>query len=547
MKLVTVAEMQAIEREADAAGLTYEQMMENAGSGLADIVANDYAHLKKEGVLGLVGSGNNGGDALVALAKLARQGWMANAYLVRPRPPDDPLIARLNEAGGRIYAASEDTGLTQLEALLNQHGVLFDGVLGTGIRLPLKPEVAGVLESARKTLGRLEIRPVVVAVDCPSGVDSDSGETAAETIPADLTVTMAAIKRGLLKFPAFQKVGALKVVSIGIVEGDFELKTWESVRRVVPSLERISQSLPLRPLDAHKGTFGTALVIAGSTNYTGAALLAGEAAYRIGAGLVTLAIPSPLHASLAGHFPEATWLLLPHEIGVIHANAADVIRENLKKATAILIGPGFGTEDTTGEFLARLLASSARTGRAGMGFVRSSREPSKPGSDPLPPLVIDADGLKLLARIPEWFKQISTPAVLTPHPGEMSILTGLSKDEIQANRLEIAEKFSREWGHVVILKGAFTVVASPDGQAAVIPVATPALARAGTGDILAGLVVGLRAQGVEAFPAAMAAAWIHAQAGLQAAEALGNTASVLAGDVLAAVVDVISELYEVMD
>lgn len=157
-------------------------------------------------------------------------------------------------------------------------------------------------------------------------------------------------------------------------------------------------------------------------------------------------------------------------------------------------------------------------------------------------MVIDADGLKLLAQIKDWQKKIPAPAVLTPHPGEMAVLTELSKDEIQETRLEIAGKYAKEWGHVVVLKGAFTVVASPDGRTTVIPVASPALARAGTGDVLAGLIVGLRAQGVDAYEAAVAGAWIHAQAGLYAADDLGTTASVLAGDVLDSVSDVMSDL-----
>ena len=156
--------------------------------------------------------------------------------------------------------------------------------------------------------------------------------------------------------------------------------------------------------------------------------------------------------------------------------------------------------------------------------------------------MIDADGLKLLARIPNWWEQLPGQAVLTPHPGEMAILTGLSTQEIQAKRIEIAEKFAQEWGHVVVLKGAFTVIAAPGGRTAIIPVATPALGRAGTGDVLAGLIAGLRAQGMAPFEASAAAAWIHAQAGLHAADVLGSTATVLAGDVLTAVVDILADL-----
>ena len=157
-------------------------------------------------------------------------------------------------------------------------------------------------------------------------------------------------------------------------------------------------------------------------------------------------------------------------------------------------------------------------------------------------MVIDADGLKLLAKIKDWYKPLPAPAVLTPHPGEMAVLTGLSTEEIQKDRTGIAIKYARKWGHVVVLKGAFTVIASPDGDVTIIPVASPALAHAGTGDVLAGLIVGLRAQGLDAYDAAVAGAWIHAQAGLIAADDLGSTASVLAGDVLAAVSDVLADL-----
>jgi len=380
-----------------------------------------------------------------------------------------------------------------------------------------------------------------VAVDCPSGVDCDSGEAADETIPADLTVTMAAVKMGLLKSPTADLTGDLVVADIGL---DEKVKSWMGIKREVADEDTVAAILPERPSEAHKGTFGTALIAAGSVNYTGAALLAGLSAYRVGAGLVTMAVPAPLHGALAGQFPEATWVLLPHEMGVISAGAADVLAKNFERATALLIGPGFGTEDTTREFIENLLTGKAvsKKSAARIGFVHNEVEKKEEKNGSLPPLVFDADGLKLLAKIPDWSKQLPAPAVLTPHPGEMSVLTGLSKEEIQADRAGVAVRFAQEWGHVVVLKGAFTVIASPDGRSTVIPVASPALARAGTGDVLAGLIVGLRAQGVDAYDAAVAGAWIHARAGLEAAEALGTTASVLAGDVLAAVPDVISEL-----
>ena len=537
MKLVTVSQIQAIEKEADASGLTYDQMMENAGRGLADIVLDMYAEDVESEVVGLVGPGNNGGDTLVALSALVSNGWKARAYLVK-RKKDD-LVKRFLAAGGEIL--SGDNAFQQLAEAIDTADVLLDGVLGTGTKLPLKKEIAELLSEVNDILDGMDESPLVVAVDCPSGVDCDSGEVADETIAADLTVTMAAVKQGLLKLPAFEYTGDLEVVNIDLPE---DLPSLQDSKTEVADPDSIAVLLPERALDSHKGTFGTALIAAGSVNYTGAALLAGEAAYRVGAGLVTMAIPASLHGTLAGRFPEATWVLLPHEMGVISSNGAEVLAKNFERASALLIGPGFGTENSTKEFIENVLEGKylSKKNAQRIGFLHQETEKNEENNAKLPPLILDADGLKLLAQIKDWHKKIPAPAILTPHPGEMSVLTGLSKEEIQENRQEIASKYAREWGHVVVLKGAFTVIASPDGRMTVIPVASPALARAGTGDVLAGLIVGLRAQGLDAFDAAVAGAWIHAQAGLYAADDLGTTASVLAGDVLDSVSDVISDL-----
>ncbi len=523
MKLVTVAEMRAIEQETDASGWSYAQMMEAAGTGLARVVAQTYAHLPEHTVVGLVGSGNNGGDTLVALTELQRLGWQATAYLARPRP-DDPLVARFAQGGGWVLTAEDDPHLETLQRVVADHAVLLDGLLGTGIHLPLRENAARVLAAVQEVVA--DKGTVVVAVDVPSGIDCDTGEAAAETIPADLTVTMAAAKMGMTRLPALTLLGRVVCVDIGVPE---DLPAWKAVQRYWVEADMVRTWLPPRPPDAHKGTFGTALIAAGSVNFTGAALLAGQAAYRVGAGLVTLAVPSPLHAALAGQFPEATWVLLPHELGVIAEDAAEVLREAINpKVKALLLGPGFGQEEATADFMARLLGAAPK-GRGGLGFV--PQEGKAEATPDLPPLVVDADGLKLLTRIPDWPRRLPAPAVLTPHPGEMAVLTGLERAQIQSDRIATAEKYAREWGHVVVLKGAATVVASPDGRTAVIPVATPALARAGTGDVLAGVIVGLRAQGVPAWEAAAAGAWLHAQAGLTAWQEIGTSASVLAGDV----------------
>lgn len=518
MKYVSVAEMIAIERGADAAGHTYGAMMEQAGKGLAEVIHQVYGHLDEKRALGLIGSGNNGGDTLVAFTYLLDWGWETTAYIVRPRPEGDLLMQRYRDSGGEVFTGQNDPGYDVLNKALMSHNLLVDGVLGTGIHLPLRGNVGDVLMLVKTLIASMEQRPYVVAVDCPSGVDCDTGEASPACIPADITVTMAAVKQGILKFPAFNLVGDLHCVGIGLPE---DIGAYDAIHRVVIDQEWVREVLPSRPLDAHKSTFGVVMVVAGSLHYSGAVLLAGEAAFRSGAGWVTLAVPEPLHGSLAGSFIEATWLPLPHDAGWIEQSASQVVLDNLARVTTMLIGPGFGMQGTTARFLSDLLEG---------------------GREKLPRMVVDADGLKLLARIPGWAATLPSHSVLTPHPGEMAVLTGLDVVEIQAGRVEVAERFASEWQQVVVLKGAFTVIASPEGRTAILPIATPALARAGTGDVLAGLIAGLCAQGMDAFRAAVAGAWIHGQAGLLAADILGSPATVLAGDVLAAVVDVIAGL-----
>ncbi|MCD4673463.1 MAG: NAD(P)H-hydrate dehydratase [Anaerolineaceae bacterium] len=534
MKLVSVAEMQTIEQEADASGLSYAQMMQNAGEGLAKRVHQRFNNDRHKAVIGLIGSGNNGGDGLVALAWLAKAGWQARAYLMRPRPDDDPNLAGLLEAGGVVLSLADDPHFEHLDSWLDASLVLLDAVLGTGFRLPLREPVDKVLAHTSVSSGL----PFVVAVDCPSGVDCDSGEAAIECIPADLTVCMAAVKQGLVQLPAHRLVGEIQVVGIGLPQ---DLESWQQIRQEVLLIEDVRSMLPARPADSHKGTYGTVMVVAGSVNYTGAAYLASKAAYRIGAGLVQTAVPRPLYEALAGRLPETTWLILPDEMGVIHQKAAELVCKNLERTSALLLGPGWGMEDTTGAFLAALLSQQTTTAsRSGIGFIAKAGSPLAQNEMHLPPVVVDADGLKLLAKLPDWQQKLPPGSILTPHPGEMAILSGMPVSEIQAERETLAGIYAREWGHILVLKGAFTVVASPDGRTAIVPVASSALASAGTGDVLAGMIAGLCAQGVPAFAAACAGAWLHAQAGLAAAEACGCEASVIAGDVLDAIPQVLA-------
>jgi len=534
MRLVSVSQMRAIEKEGNARGVSYGAMMERAGRGVARIVHETFNRIAHPTVTGLIGSGNNGGDTLVALEALAEFGWIVQAVIVQRRSENDPLIERIKRVKGEILAIESESDWALVESWFSKTHVLVDGILGTGLTLPLKPDLALKLER----LTNLPLPQHIVAVDCPSGVDCDTGEAAPDVLPSELTICMDAIKIGLLRFPAFNFVGRLEVVDLGLPT---DLKVLQEIHSFVVSAVDVAAILPTRPKNAHKGTFGTAMVVAGSVNYTGAAALAGEAAYRIGAGLVRMGVPSPLHSVLSGLLPEITWLLLPHEMGVIAESAAEVLLANFERVTALLIGPGLGLEATTTRFIQRLFApNSPESKKEGLGFLASVKKKNH-DFHPIPPCVFDADGLKHLLNIPDWHLVIPAGSILTPHPGEMSVLTGLDVPVIQSNRIEIARTYAQKWGHVVVLKGAMTVIASPEGDAHIIPIATAALARAGTGDVLAGLIVGLRAQGVPAVEAAKSAAWIHAQAGLAAVDLVGHPASVLAGDVLAAVPEILRE------
>jgi len=504
-KYVSVAEMIMIEQASDRAGYTYPMMMEAAGKGLAESIINAYSQIGNCRVIALVGKGNNGGDALVALKYLIEAGWKTTCFLIADLGENEHLKAAIDKEC-RVVNYWDENALKKLLNLIEDTDVIIDGLLGTGFKLPMKGPFPAVLDAARKKFISMEKAPKVVAVDCPSGVECDSGKVSEYTIKADLTVCMAAFKHGMLKFPAYEYLGNVDVIDIGLPE---DLEEWRNIRRYVPIFADIKKVAPSRPEASHKGTFGTLLIAAGSVNYSGAAWLSGKAAYRSGVGMVTLAVPESIYPILAKEFPEATWIPLPEEEGCISKKGADLLLQHLGKVSAILIGPGFGTLGTSGEFIKNFIANIDSI-----------------------PMIVDADGLRLLGRIKNWHELLPKDSVLTPHPGEMSELTGLPIDEIQANRVKVAEKYAKQWGHVVVLKGAFTVIASPSGETMIMPFASSALATAGTGDVLAGLIAGFIAQGVKPFQAAYLGVGIHAQAGIDAAKEIGSPAGVMAGDLI---------------
>ena len=530
-KIVTVEQMRALEAAADSQGITYARMMELAGTAVFEAVRARAEALSSARVVILAGPGNNGGDGLVAGRLLSEAGAIVQLFTLRPLESGDDNLRKALRAGLEVEDCETDEGLKQFSGALRGADVFVDALFGTGVRLPIKGRAADLLAAAGMVLrGREGV--LRVAVDCPSGFDCDSGEVDENLIPADVTVTFGAAKVGQFLFPGADALGELVLGDIGCPP---DLPELADVDLELAAAAQVGTMLPERPRDAHKGTFGTALMAAGSVNYPGAAYLAAAGAYLVGAGLVTVGAPGGIHSILASLLPEATWLILPSDMGVISAESAAILSQDaIASADALLLGPGWGTEKPTAEFLSALLLGNGAAGGGRIGFGAGGgafTERTSPVS--LPPTVVDADGLKLLSELPDWPRLLPAPAVLTPHPGEMAKLTGISKDEIQADRIAVSRHFATEWGHVIVLKGAFTVVAAPDGKVTLQPFATAALARAGTGDVLAGLITGLLAQGLRPYSAAVSGAFLHGLSGELAMVKVGAQASVMARDVLA--------------
>lgn len=541
IKIITVDKSRYLEHKANEGGLSYAEMMENAGRGAA-LAIRGAIEIKGKQVAVLVGPGNNGGDGLVAAHYLRGMDADVTCYIWKRNVVDDPNLERVQEAGLPVVWSRDDGGLESLRELVSTADVILDALLGVGVSRPIEgslKEILAVVRDRRERQGkswgleaavaRTPARPasLVVAVDCPTGLDCDTGLLDPAAVPADLTVTFAYPKQGLLRFPGAEAVGELVVADIGIPP---ELADAVSLELATPSLVR--SCLPDRPRGAHKGTFGRALIVAGSVNYVGAAVLAGAAATRVGAGLVTMGLPMPIQPAVASRLLEATYLLLPHDMGVIASGAVDILTREADKCQALLLGPGLTQEKETVAFVQALLGLKHPGRKMHMGFLDSS---ASGGAEPLslPPLVVDADGLNALATAEGWWEALPEGTVLTPHPGEMSRLMGgtATAKEIQDDREGVAARMAEKWGVVVVLKGAFSVVAEPKGHLAVMPFANPGMATAGSGDVLSGAVAGLRAQGAGAFEAAVAGAYLHGLAGELVKADLGDMGMV-AGDLL---------------
>ena len=505
MKLVTAAEMRTIEDRAEAAGVDKATLMENAGLAVAQELWMQLGSLEDRRICVLVGPGNNGGDGLVAARHLHEWGAQVRCYALRPR--DDGQWQRTIEAGVACGSVAEDENFEALDAVLQGSEAIIDALLGTGSNRPIDGDLAEILRRLAAIRDRT-VRPKLIAVDLPTGLDADSGRLDPFAVAADETVTFHAAKVGLYVQPGAAAAGDVQTIEIGVPAGlDDDIRTEVIERRAMKAL------LPDRPADAHKGTAGTLLVVAGSANYPGAAILAASAAYRAGAGLVTLAAPAGFIHQIAGAMPEVTLLPLPDDAhpGAAGPTALRLVTEALKSADALAIGCGLGVDPATADFIRTLITRDEIASLNGV--------------------VLDADALNHLAEQENWWRSIPSGRapfngapnlVLTPHPGEMSRLTNIPTEDLQAQRLTLARDRAAEWGTTVVLKGANTVVAAPDGRAAVSQAAEPALATAGTGDVLTGAIGALLAQGASPFDAAQLAVYLHAEAGRRSARSRGT-------------------------
>jgi len=520
MKLVTVEEMQEAEKRS---GVPVPQLMENAGLAVAQEAWLLLGELAERRIVVLAGPGNNGGDGLVAARHLQEWGADVTVYLLKPRDKKDAVFAPLLKAKTPVATAEEDLptgqagakdGYKWLEELLAGADLVIDALLGTGRARPIEGALAEVLDRLRAARGR-PLAPRLLAVDLPTGLDADTGAADPHCVGADATVALGWSKVGLHVLPGSQLAGRVEVVEIGMPK-ELESDVWTELM----TARWARGALPERPPGANKGTFGKALVVAGSPRYVGAAYLACMGGLRAGAGLVTLACASTIYPILAAKLTEATFEPLPDEEGYLSAEAAHTVGQALARDyDSLLVGPGLGQE----------------------GYVRAFMRALLPLLKGLRGVVIDADGLNNLSKVEGWWKELAAPAVITPHPGELSRLTGLPVEEIQSDRLAVARGYAGEWGVTVVLKGANTVVAAADGRARLSPFANPGLASGGTGDVLAGAIAGLIAQGMEPYEAACLGVYLHGLAGERVWAELGD-AGMIAGDLLVALPRAIKEL-----
>jgi len=517
VKILTTSQMRQVEQGCAKIGLPSSVLMENAGKAVAEEVKKILGTIKKQRILVLIGPGNNGGDGLVAARHLHDWGAKVSLCLFSQRPSDDPNLKLVQERGMTCIEVAQGENLDGLDELLTSANAVIDALFGTGRSRPLRgvfPQALARVSRAKKRQPGLRI----IALDLPSGLNADSGAVDPACLYADNTITLGFPKPGLFNPLGAERAGKITVADIGIPAYLAEPLTDELI-----NIEYAKSLLPERPLEANKGSFGRVLVVAGSINYIGAAYLACSGALRVGAGLVTLATATSLQPILASKLTEVTYLPLGEaHPGIISPNAARLIHQELDRYNVLLLGCGLGQSQSA------------------MRFVTSTLFRLKPAP---PSLVLDADALNILAKIPNWWQQLTDDVILTPHPGEMARLAGIPVDEVQSDRVGIAKRVALEWHKTIVLKGAYTVIAAPNGQSRTSSIANPGLASAGTGDVLVGVIAGLLAQGLSLFDAAVCGVLLHGEAGEIVKARLGD-AGMIATDLLPVLPLVIKQLKE---
>ena len=514
MKLVTASMMRELDRRAiQDLGIPSLVLMENAGRTTYRILRREFPDLQGE-VAVLAGPGNNGGDGFVVARYLANAGLPVAVFLLGPRDRVSrdgrvnlEILAHLGVAVAEVLTEAD---LNPALHRLAKAGLIVDALLGTGLNSPVQGLMAALIEGVN------HLRAPVLAVDIPTGLSADTGKVLGVALRAEVTVTYGWPKLGQVLPPGRDYVGRLWQADIGIppiLALDLPLELAEA--------GEMRALLPPRPLGSHKGTFGHLLVLAGSQGKTGAAALAAEAALRAGAGLVTLGVPGSLNDILEVKLTEAMTLVLPEAAGAraLGVAALKPIVEFLDERFTLALGPGIGTHPETRELVQRL------------------------AQDLPQPMVIDADGLNNLAGATAGLKGAAGPRILTPHPGEMARLVGLTTPEVQARRLDLARETAARFGVTLVLKGAQTVVAAPDGRASLNTTGNPALASGGAGDVLTGFIGGFLAQGLAPWDAARLGVYLHGLAADYFVSRHGQR-GMIAGDLLAVLPQTLTEFSQ---
>jgi len=492
LPVVTADEMRQMDRvtiEKFVAGI---DLMENAGRGVKDAIAARHKPSKGANVVIVCGKGNNGGDGFVVARLLKQDGYGVKVFLLgKGKDLKGDALTNYNKLKRMKVPVREIAArnLGELEKALAGARVVVDAVFGTGF----EGEPRGVMAGAIAAIN--EVEAPIVAVDIASGVNATTGE-ATNAVAADLTVTMALPKRGHVLHPGRGLTGELTVVDIGIPV-DVIAANDPGVYFMQP--EDITGALPVRPPDAHKWSCGAVAAVCGSTGLTGAAALTCISALRAGAGLVTLAVPRSLNTIMEVKLTEVMTLPVAETPGgSFSLKAAAGIKKLVEKADAVAIGPGLSLNTETQQLVRRLVPKLGK------------------------PTVLDADGINAFAGKHKKIKGLDFPLVITPHAGELSRLTGIDKSAIVMERIDAARYVATELELVLVLKGAPTVVAEPQGAVYVIPTGNEGLATAGSGDVLTGVIAGFLAQGTDAIPAACCGAYVHGAAADMLRENMGH-------------------------